>query len=576
MQPALKLNVFVGFPSYGGNGGIASEHPDVREWWTETVLKMKADPRVGEIHAKTVSDTPITMVRNRFVRMAREHGCHLLMMVDSDQSPNKHVGEPWYKPFWDVAFDAVYRHYGKGPLVVGAPYCGPPGAGENVYVFNFSNRGDYGDESAIGLDQYTRHQASMLAGVQECAALPTGLILYDMRAFELIEPSGLSHREVLEKVREGTLQIEEAERQISQGWFYYEWKDGQAAQKASTEDVTNTRDIALAGVAKLGYNPLRCAWDSWIGHHKPFNVGKPQPYTVENVAKSLINAVKAERHADEALVALDLPLQPGWRVASPVNTGRRYQGTHQSLAQRTESLADAIGIESAKEWMNKFVAASAEDQDEMASEYHDLITKRKEAAEWLTFHKTPPEDLEALKHLVRLVVERFDWASVVDVGSWLGDSAIAMMEAGAYAVCCVDTWEPTPDDPLASLKFDRDEVIAEHHRRLLDASLRHGVGWRTIYEPSVAAAEDECVCRRQLVFIDACHAYEAVKADILAWGKNVVPGGILCGHDYGTTQFPGVKKAVDEIFGKENVKVGGRCVWWVNKPYDAPDNWPNK
>lgn len=524
MQPALKLNVFVGFPSYGGNGGIASEHPDVREWWIETVLKMKADPRVGEIRAKTISDTPITMVRNRFVRMAREHGCHLLMMVDSDQSPNKHVGEPWYKPFWDVAFDAVYKHYGKGPLVVGAPYCGPPGSGENVYVFNFSNRGDYGDESAIGLDQYTRHQASMLAGVQECAALPTGLILYDMRAFELIEPSGLSHRDILEKVREGTLQIEEAERQLSQGWFYYEWKDGQAAQKASTEDVTNTRDIALAGVAKLGYNPLRCAWDSWIGHHKPFNVGKPQPYTVENVAKSLINAVKADRRADESVIALDLPLQPGWRVAGEVNSEKN---------------------------------APPEPR-------------------WMTFHKTPPEDLEALKSLVRTANALFGHAYVVDVGSWLGDSAIAMMEAGAHGVCCVDTWVPSLDDPLSSLRFDRDIVIAEHHRRLNEASIRYGVGWRAIYEPSVAAAEDEYVQRRQLVFIDACHTYEAVKADILAWGKNVVPGGILCGHDYNTKAFPGVKKAVDEIFGQGNVKVEGRCVWWVSKPIDAPDNWPSK
>ena len=53
------------------------------------------------------------------------------------------------------------------------------------------------------------------------------------------------------------------------------------------------------------------------------------------------------------------------------------------------------------------------------------------------------------------------------------------------------------------------------------------------------------------VFIDACHLYEAVKADILAWRPKVRKGGILAGHDYHVEQFPGVKQAVHEIFGED-------------------------
>ena len=55
------------------------------------------------------------------------------------------------------------------------------------------------------------------------------------------------------------------------------------------------------------------------------------------------------------------------------------------------------------------------------------------------------------------------------------------------------------------------------------------------------------------VFLDADHAYEAVKADILAWLPKVRKGGILAGHDYVLSQ-PGVTKAVNELFGK-NKKV---------------------
>lgn len=58
-------------------------------------------------------------------------------------------------------------------------------------------------------------------------------------------------------------------------------------------------------------------------------------------------------------------------------------------------------------------------------------------------------------------------------------------------------------------------------------------------------------------FIDALHTYDAVTADITAWRKKIVSGGILAGHDYPWTT---VKPAVDEIF--PNVNVIGTS-WWT-------------
>jgi len=55
-------------------------------------------------------------------------------------------------------------------------------------------------------------------------------------------------------------------------------------------------------------------------------------------------------------------------------------------------------------------------------------------------------------------------------------------------------------------------------------------------------------------FIDADHSYESVKEDISVWLPHIRAGGMLTGHDYGR-RYPGVKKAVDEVFGIDNIEV---------------------
>ena len=69
-----------------------------------------------------------------------------------------------------------------------------------------------------------------------------------------------------------------------------------------------------------------------------------------------------------------------------------------------------------------------------------------------------------------------------------------------------------------------------------------------------------------LIFIDADHNYESVKADIAAWRGALKPGGIMCGHDYlgdSYGSFPGVDRAVHEAFGKENILRPSGSVWRV-------------
>lgn len=300
-----KFNVgFVTF-SYGGNGGISSEVPNIREWIVPTINELAKDPRVDQIRMWNLADTPITMTRNRAVLQAREFGVDVLVMIDSDMHPDMYATAPEAKPFFQSSFDFFVNHYHKGPCVIGAPYCGPP-PHECVYVFKWENTRSNASYADFQLKMYERHEAAKMAGIQECAALPTGLILYDMRAFELTEPK-----------KEG-----------DHPWFYYEWKSLHAEEKASTEDVTMTRDLSLAGIQAWGYNPVYCNWDAWAGHWKPLCVGRPLIIDAKGVSNKLLRAaelgvqsnVKTVNLGEFDSMGMDLPAEDQAAIANLVHS----------------------------------------------------------------------------------------------------------------------------------------------------------------------------------------------------------------------------------------------------------------
>ncbi len=69
------------------------------------------------------------------------------------------------------------------------------------------------------------------------------------------------------------------------------------------------------------------------------------------------------------------------------------------------------------------------------------------------------------------------------------------------------------------------------------------------------------------VYIDANHSYGGVYRDLCLWSGKVREGGIIGGHDYGHADFPGVKQAIDEFFGRFawEIHEEGEGVWWVTK-----------
>jgi hypothetical protein len=432
--------------SYGGNGGISSEVPDIREWMIPAISGLSQNPRVSAVQVWNLSDTPITMTRNRAVLMARQYGIDVLVMVDSDMKPDMYVNQPGAKSFIDSSFEFLADHYPKGPVVIGAPYCGPP-PHENVYVFRWQAHQSENANPDFKLEMYDRDTAAKMAGIQECAALPTGLIMYDMRAFEVTEPQDVGDNP----------------------WFYYEYPDKYQSEKASTEDVTMTRDLSLAGTQKLGYNPVFCNWDAWAGHWKPKCVGKPQ----------IIQAVD-----------VSAKLKQCWQA--------NYDGGVKVMSVRPSGLLENY-------IRNRQTSVSVFDDMGMG---------------------LPDRDVKAIHSLIQSFIQQHGRAPVVlEVGSWAGRSAIEMCNAGAQLVKCVDTWEGNKYDEGTSAYDGSRGTPLEVFRR---NTANHPVSWKVGRSPDVAKEiEDGCA---DIVYIDAEHDYDSVMADIAAWRPKA--RHILAGHDY--------------------------------------------
>lgn len=159
-------------------------------------------------------------------------------------------------------------------------------------------------------------------------------------------------------------------------------------------------------------------------------------------------------------------------------------------------------------------------------------------------------------------VNRRKCLQVVEVGVLSGATTrMLARQTSAARIFAVDHWQGVPDDPIQAGIY-RDPAKSERvFRRKLAKEIKSGRVVVVKKEAMAAAVHmtDKYGPIFDLVFLDADHSYNAVRADIWAWSHLVRPGGILSGHD---VNWPGVKQAVDEAFPRGWNK-GDGFTWWV-------------
>lgn len=157
-----------------------------------------------------------------------------------------------------------------------------------------------------------------------------------------------------------------------------------------------------------------------------------------------------------------------------------------------------------------------------------------------------------LDKLVELAANR----DVLEVGSFKGLSAWGMA-ISARTLTCVDTFKANSAGQFQLSNLTTLDDFKKATARFNNVA--HFVG-----SSQEASATFTVGVTWDMIFLDAMHTYEDVKADIDRWWPRVWPGGLMAFHDYGHHDFPGVKKAVDERFPA----VDGTVITlaWIVKP----------
>ncbi|MCA9100055.1 MAG: class I SAM-dependent methyltransferase, partial [Planctomycetales bacterium] len=242
-------------------------------------------------------------------------------------------------------------------------------------------------------------------------------------------------------------------------------------------------------------------------------------------------------------------------AATPQDTDSLYQYTvHGVGSHRLLLRADGtIGVGAAQLERYWYVAG---DQFVLCSWTADAIYLRQQRpgvwqGKWIGFGK---HDVTLELHRAQSIVDalqsrRGDQLVGAEIGVWHGETSEYLLRSLPHLhLHMVDRWQKYPPSATpSSLKQANQSAFDTARRRAFQAT-EFAAGRRTIHrQASVQSAASFDDGLLDFVVIDAEHGYESVVADITAWLPKLKPNGILFGHDYGHTRFPGVKRAFDEL-----------------------------
>lgn len=190
--------------------------------------------------------------------------------------------------------------------------------------------------------------------------------------------------------------------------------------------------------------------------------------------------------------------------------------------------------------------------------YEGFEPRESEVRGWNSRH-------EKLGELIREIQPKM----IVEVGSWLGGSALFMTEHTDAHVLCIDTWTGAPemwdnkhdDQRYKALKIVRGmpTIYFDFLSNVVRAGKQDQITPWPVPSSIALSLLIQWGYKPDLIYIDADHSYRQVKQDI-SLSAQLFPR-IICGDDL--RSWHGVTKAVGEWFPDANSTPEG--FWWCDR-----------
>ncbi|MBI2716521.1 MAG: class I SAM-dependent methyltransferase [Rhizobiales bacterium] len=160
---------------------------------------------------------------------------------------------------------------------------------------------------------------------------------------------------------------------------------------------------------------------------------------------------------------------------------------------------------------------------------------------------------EEAELLYRLSAAASRHGRVVELGSYCGRSSIvlaaALKDASSGSLVCVDTFRGSAEHQPGCRYFDAETLVdgvvntyPTFSRNLEQAGLLERVEVMRLSTLAAAVGFSDSI---GLLFVDADHDYEAIRADLQAWVPGIIQDGWIVVHDIG--QWSGPTRAAADL-----------------------------
>lgn len=160
---------------------------------------------------------------------------------------------------------------------------------------------------------------------------------------------------------------------------------------------------------------------------------------------------------------------------------------------------------------------------------------------------------------------------IIEVGSWKGASAIHMARllkrtTTDFHILCIDTWlgsvehwsKEDPNLPSSKLRNGRPVIYDQFLSNVVITELTNHITALPMDSINAGLFLERIGVQADLIYIDAGHEYDSVKADLLLYSKLVRPGGYLLGDDW---FHPPIKQAVADTLGEVVTLSADKFLW---------------